>query len=138
MSRKIPLPKGVNVFHFSQEHCLSFCKSRSVRMTFDIMTFGRPQRAHERPFEGYPRLCRVGAPPRQTERALLGECGTYKTVNAIFWPWLSGKSPENILGFPLFARRRRATGDRQRAAIDRERERYRCWANMAYIKLWHV
>ena len=29
---------------------------------------------------------------------LSSEHGTYKTVQAIFWPWLSGDSPENLPG----------------------------------------
>ena len=35
--------------------------------------------------------------------------GTYKTVKAIFWPWLSDKSSLNVLRCSLFARKRLAT-----------------------------
>jgi len=37
---------------------------------------------------------------------LSSEHGTYKTVKAIFWPWLSGKSPETL--FKLFSLRSEA------------------------------
>jgi len=33
-------------------------------------------------------------------------CGTYKTVTARFWPWLEGKSPENVSSCSLLARKR--------------------------------
>ena len=33
---------------------------------------------------------------------LPSEYGTHKTVNARFWPWLSGKSPSNLLRCSLF------------------------------------
>ena len=39
----------------------------------------------------------------QLHRPLPSECGTYKTVQARFWPWLSAKSPENMLSCPPFA-----------------------------------
>ena len=34
--------------------------------------------------------------------------GAHETVRAGLWPWLSGKSPENIFCCPLFARKRPA------------------------------
>ena len=41
---------------------------------------------------------------RQLRRA--ARRGTYKTVRARFWPWLSGKSPYNLLSCSLLRRRR--------------------------------
>ena len=37
---------------------------------------------------------------------LSSECGTSKTAKARFWPWISGKSPLNVLRCCLFARKR--------------------------------
>ena len=34
------------------------------------------------------------------------ERGTYKTVKARFWSWLSGGSPQNLSNCSLFARKR--------------------------------
>jgi hypothetical protein len=37
---------------------------------------------------------------------LSSEYGIYKTVKAIFWPWLSGESPQNVIKlFPLLQER---------------------------------
>ena len=55
---------------------------------------------------------------------------SYKTVKARFWPWLSGKSSENMSSRSLFARTRtlnhqawsrgRATTERSRAPAERQ------------------
>ena len=47
---------------------------------------------------------------RSTTRVIIGRlipsgCGAYKTVNARFWSWLSGRSPF-VFGRSLFARKR--------------------------------
>ena len=42
----------------------------------------------------------VRTPPQPSER------GTDKTVTARFWPWLAGKSPQNLSRCSLFARKR--------------------------------
>ena len=34
----------------------------------------------------------------------IGECGTYNTVTARFWPWLEGKSYQNGVTCSFFAR----------------------------------
>ena len=51
---------------------------------------------------------------------LSSECGTCETVKARFWPWLSGKNPQNVFSCPLFARERKVVpsslGDGKRLA----------------------
>ena len=42
---------------------------------------------------------------------LSSEHGTHKAVKTIFWPWLSGKSPSNVLSCSLFAALLRGVGD---------------------------
>jgi hypothetical protein len=37
-----------------------------------------------------------GVPIQHNEELLSSEHGTYKTVKARFWRWLSGKSPSNL------------------------------------------
>ena len=54
-------------------------------------------------------------PPAANRHALTmpSEYGTFKTVKARFGPWLYGRSPQNVLGCTLLARRRRvANGTR--------------------------
>jgi len=41
---------------------------------------------------------------KEVSNLQLLEVGTYKTVKTRFWPWLSGKSLENIFSCSLFAR----------------------------------
>jgi len=42
----------------------------------------------------------------RSPRSLSSEHGTYQTVKTRFWPWLSGKSPSNVLSSWLYARQR--------------------------------
>ena len=50
---------------------------------------------------GRGNICRVRA--KREHLKLSSECGTCKTVKAIFWPWLQGQSLENALRCALFA-----------------------------------
>ena len=44
-------------------------------------------------------FCVSGHQPRAP---VLSEYGTYDTVKARFWPWLSGRSPEDVSSFSFF------------------------------------
>ena len=49
---------------------------------------------------------------RPIRSPLPSEHGTYRTVTARLWPWLSGENPQNLLSCPLFARQRHANRTR--------------------------
>ena len=44
--------------------------------------------------------------PGRVASPLSSECGTYKTVNARFWPWFSGEILSNVERWCLFTRKR--------------------------------
>ena len=41
---------------------------------------------------------------RGLQRTAVEQIGTCKTIQARFWPWISGASPRNLSRCPLFAR----------------------------------
>ena len=51
------------------------------------------------------------------------EFGTYKTVKARFWSWLSGKSPQTLLSCSLSARKRTQSFDCDTSQTASERRR---------------
>jgi len=87
----------------------------------------------------------TSAPPSKITNLFQGwgsECGTYKTVKARSWPWLQGKSPENVIRCPHFARNREVLGrplpEYLRTPVKNHRPvaelGVRCRANVANIR----
>ena len=69
------------------------------------------------------------------QRPLSSEHGACKSVRAKFWPWLPGKSPENLSSCSLFAQKRlNAVSGLQVSKLPVSRLKARCRVYMAHVR----
>jgi hypothetical protein len=72
--------------------------------------------------------------PAVDRESLSSEYGTYETVKARFWPWLSGETPQTLLSGSLFACRIRRSTFRGGVEVRSRRE---CMINAQLVHLFN-